>query len=72
MIWALPLEARNHDSHFLSTATGHTACTKLFASPHSEANNTLLAKKQEAGPDDFTRFLLAPSHDTSLAEQNLA
>ena len=39
---------------------------------HSEANNTLLAKKQEAGPDDFTRFLLAPSHDTSLAEQNLA
>lgn len=35
--------------------TGHTACAKLSTSLDGEASHTLLAEKQEAGPEDFTR-----------------
>ena len=64
----LPLEARDHDSPFLSIAmqplkSYPAPLTLVTSTVYGGTKNTLLAKKHKVDPDDFIRSFLAPNFD---------
>ena len=64
----LPLEARDHDSPFLSIAmqplkSYPAPLTLVTSTVYGGAKNTLFAKKHKVEPDDFIRSFLAPNFD---------
>lgn len=74
---ALPLEAREHDSPFLSIAMQPLksylpSLTLVASTVYGGTDNALLAKKHKVGPDDFIKSFLAPNYDRSLTESNLS